>query len=270
MMEAAIALTTSQHSFCVILQVVGIRYYDGVAHPGEFVQLVREPDNSYDSNAIRVDNVRLEKVGHIKATFAKTLAPMMDALNVNLPTSTTRMEGTILSEANGYTLSLEIDFFSVLTMCGLSDFVRVNDLFRSHRQEWNPNPVFSAAIGQKNDEQIEVVQQTMKWETAQENLDAMFEQLVHDQLLNLPSIAIPPSLTTPLLDHQVQGIRWMHHKEMMAVQNNLDDGLAASIPFYKPVQERGRNMWLCEITNSTQAAPPAPIRGSILYVLDFQ
>ena len=26
-------------------QIVGIRYYDGVAHPGEFVVLVREPRN---------------------------------------------------------------------------------------------------------------------------------------------------------------------------------------------------------------------------------
>lgn len=29
----------------------------GVAHLGEFVDLVREPNNSYDRNAIRVDNL---------------------------------------------------------------------------------------------------------------------------------------------------------------------------------------------------------------------
>lgn len=39
-------------------QIVGIRYYSGVAHPGEFVTLVREPNNPYDRNAIRVDNLR--------------------------------------------------------------------------------------------------------------------------------------------------------------------------------------------------------------------
>ncbi len=26
-------------------QIVGIRYYNGVAHPGEFINLVREPRN---------------------------------------------------------------------------------------------------------------------------------------------------------------------------------------------------------------------------------
>jgi len=35
----------------------------GVAHPGEYVTLVREPHNSYDRNAIRVDNCSGEKVG---------------------------------------------------------------------------------------------------------------------------------------------------------------------------------------------------------------
>lgn len=39
------------------VEVVGLRYYDGVVHTGEFVTLVREPRNPYDSNAVRVDNI---------------------------------------------------------------------------------------------------------------------------------------------------------------------------------------------------------------------
>jgi SWI/SNF-related matrix-associated actin-dependent regulator of chromatin subfamily A3 len=45
------------------------RYYSGVAHPGEFVTLIREPNNPYDRNAIRVDNLRGEKVGHVKVSL---------------------------------------------------------------------------------------------------------------------------------------------------------------------------------------------------------
>ena len=60
-------------------QIVGIRYYRGVAHPGEFVELVREPRNPYDRNAIRLDNLRGEKIGHVKGTTARCLAPLMDA-----------------------------------------------------------------------------------------------------------------------------------------------------------------------------------------------
>lgn len=59
-------------------QIVDIRYYHGVAHPGEYIELVREPHNPYDRNAIRADNLRGEKIGHVKAITAKTLAPLMN------------------------------------------------------------------------------------------------------------------------------------------------------------------------------------------------
>jgi SWI/SNF-related matrix-associated actin-dependent regulator of chromatin subfamily A3 len=63
------------------LSVVGIRYYRGVAHPGEYVQLVREPHNPFDRNAVRVDNLHGQKVGHIKKEQAAMLAPIMDHLS---------------------------------------------------------------------------------------------------------------------------------------------------------------------------------------------
>lgn len=37
----------------------------GVAHRGEFVDLVREPNNPYDRNAIRVDNLARQQVGWV-------------------------------------------------------------------------------------------------------------------------------------------------------------------------------------------------------------
>ena len=39
-----------------------LRYYSGTAHAGEYVSLVREPNNPYDRNAIRVDNMHGQKV----------------------------------------------------------------------------------------------------------------------------------------------------------------------------------------------------------------
>jgi SWI/SNF-related matrix-associated actin-dependent regulator of chromatin subfamily A3 len=82
-------------------QVVGIRSYTGVAHPGEFVRLVREPNNVYDRNAIRVDNLRGEKVGHVKAAMAKMLAPLMDG-SARLGV---RVEGTIPRGGNSFSVS---------------------------------------------------------------------------------------------------------------------------------------------------------------------
>ena len=44
-------------------KVVGVNYYRGLATLDESLLLVREPNNAYDSNAIRVDNVANIQVG---------------------------------------------------------------------------------------------------------------------------------------------------------------------------------------------------------------
>ena len=46
---------------------------------GDKVQLVREPDNSYDSKAIRVSNEKGEKMGYIPKEMNKDLSKVMDA-----------------------------------------------------------------------------------------------------------------------------------------------------------------------------------------------
>ena len=77
-------------------KIVGIQYYRGHATNGEFVIIRREPSNpvctvsdslclytssnsdmQYDHNAIRVDNVRREQIGHIPRQMAAKLARYM-------------------------------------------------------------------------------------------------------------------------------------------------------------------------------------------------
>ena len=74
--------------------VVGIQYYTGMisllcfplsSYPlaglvgaGEEVQLIREPNNRYDRNAIRVSNIAGSQVGHIPKNVAARLAPLLD------------------------------------------------------------------------------------------------------------------------------------------------------------------------------------------------
>ena len=59
--------------------VVGIRYYDGKVNNNEMVSLQREPNNRYDKNALRVDNVFGLQVGHIKREEAAVLASLIDS-----------------------------------------------------------------------------------------------------------------------------------------------------------------------------------------------
>jgi SWI/SNF-related matrix-associated actin-dependent regulator of chromatin subfamily A3 len=226
---------------------VGIRYYTGTAHPGEYVQLIREPNNAYDKNAIRVDNMKGIKVGHIKATVAVALAPVMDTLKQ------VKIDGTIPYAGNAYTLPLNIEMYGE----SADDQARVDAMFKRYRlYGWNPNraliqppdnkPLTAAAV--------EVVKTTIDWKTTQQNLDDMFEKISKEQLEHLPAIPMPVAITAKLLEHQTEGIRWLYQRE-----TDTKDA-----PFYKQVRESGKNVWLSEITNSSQPEAPAPVKGSIL------
>jgi len=48
---------------------VGVQYYRGIATMDENLLLVREPNNRYDCNAIRVDNVLGIQVGQYLPCF---------------------------------------------------------------------------------------------------------------------------------------------------------------------------------------------------------
>lgn len=56
---------------------MGVRFYNGIATPGEHVILKREPQNQYDRNAIRIDNIMGIQIGHIGRGVAAKLAPYM-------------------------------------------------------------------------------------------------------------------------------------------------------------------------------------------------
>lgn len=58
--------------------IVGIQYYDGEVNKNEMVVLTREPHNPYDEWAVRVDNVRGSKVGHLPRKLVCHLAPLID------------------------------------------------------------------------------------------------------------------------------------------------------------------------------------------------
>lgn len=58
-------------------KIVGVRFYNGIATPGEHVTPRRDPHNQYDRNAIRVDNVMNAQIGHIPRQIAAKFAKYM-------------------------------------------------------------------------------------------------------------------------------------------------------------------------------------------------
>ncbi|CAK6979998.1 helicase-like transcription factor [Scomber scombrus] len=73
--------------------VVGLKYYTGVVNKGEMVGLVREPQNPYDSNAVKVTNIYGSQVGHIKRQLAAAMAYVMDK-------TLAKVEGVVYSGTN--------------------------------------------------------------------------------------------------------------------------------------------------------------------------
>lgn len=63
---------------CLDTKIVGTQYYRGLATSGEYILMRREPGNPYDSNAIRIDNVQGQQIGHIPKRIAQKLAVYMD------------------------------------------------------------------------------------------------------------------------------------------------------------------------------------------------
>lgn len=64
----------------------------GLVGVGEMVNLVREPHNQYDSNAIQIKNIGMRQVGHLPRNVASKLASMLDQNQITV-------EG-VMSEGN--------------------------------------------------------------------------------------------------------------------------------------------------------------------------
>lgn len=238
--------------------IVGIRYYNGVAHPGEYVELVREPNNPYDRNAIRVDNMSGDKVGHIKATMASTLAPILD----NSGRLQVRVDGTIPRAGNAYTLPIFLEFFCTAPnitqeqvkpiAVAFKKLMKRDNRFRIAR-EFGGDGVTASEMA--NISGPSVSRKKMNWQQQEEALNKMFDKQLEDQYKNLPDVSMPSCLKgITLFDFQIKGVKWLLKKE-------TDPSPA---PFYKQVTEKGKKVWFCEITNSSQVAQPAETRGSIL------
>ena len=230
----------------VNFSVVGIRYYRGEAHPGEFLTLAREPHNPYDRNAIRIDNLRGEKVGHVKREQAAALSHILDGpLDV-------KVDATIPYPGNQWTLPLKIEFYGSDVNLAL----QVRRVLKKHRIGLQQCPLGDKASNSNAKQPAVVVQKkSIDWKTQQKELDDMFEKESKEKMLNLPAMEMPAAFgEVELLEHQIDGIRWLCHRET----GNIEP------PFFKKVTEQKKVMWLSEITSSSQSTPPKPITGGIL------
>ena len=98
-------------------KIVGVQYYKGIANIGEYVILRKEPSNQYDRNAIRVEIVQRDQIGHTPRNVAAKLAKYIDDGRL-------RLEGSLTGRIGSYDCPMSVkDLSSSLSFSFFSFFL---------------------------------------------------------------------------------------------------------------------------------------------------
>ncbi|KAM6414608.1 helicase-like transcription factor isoform 2-T2 [Rhynochetos jubatus] len=226
--------------------VVGLRYYTGIVNNNEMVALQREPNNPYDKNAVRVNNVNGEQVGHIKRELAAALAGVMDSrLAV--------VEGVVPYGAkNPFTMPVQMSFWG-----REENREAVLEQLQSHGFKLAPpqkgaecglgskgvsgraGPSYSAPVHAA----VQLTAEQLKSE-----FDKLFENLKEDN--KTCEMEGAEAVGTLLLPHQKQALAWMVSRE------NSND-----LP---PFWEERSGFYYNTLTNFAEKKRPANVLGGIL------
>lgn len=205
-------------------KIVGVRYYNGVVTPHELVMLQREPQNQYDRNAIRVNNVMGQQIGHLPRTLVSKLAPYIDQHDLVI-------EGVLAGEKGFYDCPIRLYFYgssepSVRT--ALENRIKADKLLKATDMKNNRKEAevrrstiglksgatsgsglgTTAAATMQKEEQDTSLQSLVD---ASEALDSIRSDLFtdtlaigEDDLKAMPMADQPKSLTATLLPYQLQ------------------------------------------------------------------
>lgn len=226
--------------------VVGLRYYTGVVNNNEMVALQREPNNPYDKNAIKVNNVNGNQVGHIKKDLAAALAFIMD-------NKLAQIEGVVPFGANNtFTMPLQMTFWGKE-----ENRKAVLDELKKHGFKLGPAPKSlgfslesgwgSGRAGPSYSMPVHAAVQ-MTTEQLKTEFDKLFEDLKEDD--KTQEMEPAEAIETPLLPHQKQALAWMVSRE------NSEE-----LP---PFWEQRSDLYYNTITNFSEKDRPENVHGGIL------
>ncbi|KAM9007100.1 helicase-like transcription factor isoform 1-T1 [Ara ararauna] len=226
--------------------VVGLRYYTGIVNNNEMVALQREPNNPYDKNAVKVNNVNGDQVGHIKKELAAALAGIMD-------NKLALIEGVVPYGAkNAFTMPVQMSFWgreenkeAVLDQLKSHGFKLAPPLkgsecdFASKWISGRAGPSYSAPVHAA----VQLTPEQLKSE-----FDKLFEDLKEDD--KTCELEGAEAVATLLLPHQKQALAWMVSRE------NSND-----LP---PFWEERSNFYYNTLTNFAEKKRPKNVLGGIL------
>ncbi|XP_074860180.1 helicase-like transcription factor [Carettochelys insculpta] len=228
--------------------VVGLRYYTGVVNNNEMVALQREPSNPYDKNAVKVNNVSGNQVGHIKKELAVPLAYIMD-------NKLAVVEGVVPYGAkNAFTMPVQMSFWgkeenkqAVLDKLKMHGFKLAPPLKSSGSEFGYGSSWISGRAGPSYTAPGHAAVQ-MTTEQLKSEFDKLFEDLKEDDKTHEMEAA--EAVGTPLLPHQKQALAWMVSREN-----------SKELPLF---WEEKNNFFYNTLTNFAEKERPENVLGGIL------
>lgn len=210
-----------------------MQYYSGIVNRNEMVQLVREPQNPYDENAIKVVNIRGEQVGHVERYKACHMAPLLDR-------GLCKMEGLVTESRQGmYRMPCQISVFcraertaEVLQALEYGDII-IYDTAAPPKA----GPSGKSPTGGKRRREEEEAEDVLLLPGSRQTME--------------PS----PDILSPLFPHQKEALAWMVQRE------NKEE-----LPPWWVAEQQPRGgavVYTHRLTNSSSAERPASVRGGI-------
>ncbi|EHK22130.1 uncharacterized protein TRIVIDRAFT_28957 [Trichoderma virens Gv29-8] len=208
-------------------KIVGVRYYDGYASPGEAVLCHREPTNQYDRNAIRIDNVLHQQIGHLPRTVVEKLAHYIDSGDLTV-------EGQIIGEKAYYDCPIRLSFYGpsdpaertrIEAALKADKFVKATQLKQTRKDAESRRVVLglsqrisTAGFGDSGREvpeiSLEEILQSSDAVEFRKGGDAIKTLAMgEEELSKMPQAEQPSQLKSTLLPYQLQGLAWMQSKE---------------------------------------------------------
>ncbi|KAI1817848.1 hypothetical protein GGS20DRAFT_531056 [Poronia punctata] len=208
-------------------KIVGVRYYNGIITPGESILCIREPNNQYDKNAIRVDNSMGVQIGHIPRNLAEKLAPYLDNREIMLDGVVNGHKGTFDCPVRLYLYGTG----EVAARLRLEDRLKADRLLKATemkqtrqeaaaRRALTRDPNFdSAALGlgasdySPSKAKVPVLEESdaVDFRAEPGALDVL--NMDEEALSAMPKASQPGAIKSSMLPHQLQGLAWMESKE---------------------------------------------------------
>ncbi|XP_073140653.1 putative SWI/SNF-related matrix-associated actin-dependent regulator of chromatin subfamily A member 3-like 1 isoform X2 [Henckelia pumila] len=221
----------------VIVNIVGLRYYQGTISGRELVALVRDEFNPYDPHAIKVLNTRSVQIGHVERSAAAVLSPLIDENLVTLEGIVPKLPG----KGRIYSISCQVHIFS-----------RIEDFERAKLAIANGGLQLIAETDASFTVSEAVAVREKKCILEEKSVDEIFKLLDLKVCNKGAAEALEPPksiITSELFSHQKEGLGWLVSRET-----------SCELPPFWVAKD---GVYVNELTNYQTGTRPEPIRGGI-------